>query len=428
MDQFNHLMFACSVFEALKSGEFPPRISPILASGLGNPYHQIYSPLPHVTAAAYAVLGDIMIGYSAAVVLLLAIAIAFSFKLGKYLTGSEACAALAVFIFAGSAYLDVTGNILGTYPEYFSFCLLPAALYWDLRALSLKSLTNWALAALFTVALMLSHHITSFYFLCFYALLFLISGVLIAARDFREIHGHGPLYRRGERCRGTRWKSRKAICMAGLSPQGGRIRLGNGRGRAPEPVLPCAGAPLRRSGDEEGCSSGNAHLDLIRANAVLCRPEPDRRPLALSGAVQLYGMEVPGRDARFRRPCGLRLALREGRRLMGSGLRRHILDYPSCHRLAWRLFQAAAEIRRHSAVPVQVSEPFHAGRVCFRGVGLKAALQGALTAAYGGAQYVRSRHDLPLPRPVRAVPLPPIRRPAGRKCSRGKRHNALAGT
>ncbi|MDR3153403.1 MAG: hypothetical protein LBW85_03820 [Deltaproteobacteria bacterium] len=181
---FNHLTLTQSAAEAMIAGEIPPRVSPFLTGGLGNPYHQFYAPLAHMTAAAASVLlGDLMIGYSATVIFLMAFAFFFMYRLGLYLTGSPACAALAAFVYATAPYLSIDRNMRGAYTEYFALCLLPAALYWNLRALPLRSFRSWALAALFTGALFLSHFITGFFFLFFYALFFLVSGATLLARD-----------------------------------------------------------------------------------------------------------------------------------------------------------------------------------------------------------------------------------------------------
>jgi hypothetical protein len=177
-DQYNHLYLVASAGESLREGFFPPRVSPLLSGGLGNPYHQFYSPMAHAAAAAASVLcGDAVAGYSASVALLLAFAFASMYRLGFYLTGSRECAAFAALLFALAPYLHADRTLRGAYAEYFAFCLLPAVTYLNLRALPLRSYRRWALAALATAALMLSHAVTAFYYLLFCALFILFSWI-----------------------------------------------------------------------------------------------------------------------------------------------------------------------------------------------------------------------------------------------------------
>ncbi|MDR3153400.1 MAG: hypothetical protein LBW85_03805 [Deltaproteobacteria bacterium] len=125
------------------------------------------------------------------VTLLLTFALVSAYRLGFYLTGSAPCAAVAAFVFATSPHLAVDRDMLGYYSEYFAFCLLPAALYWNLRAISLKSFRRWALAVIFTGALILSHLITGFFFLFFYALFFILAAARFPLRELISHRGSG---------------------------------------------------------------------------------------------------------------------------------------------------------------------------------------------------------------------------------------------
>ncbi|MDR1314120.1 MAG: hypothetical protein LBQ12_10605 [Deltaproteobacteria bacterium] len=168
-EQFNHLELVASSAVSLLNGDFPPRTSPILTGGLGNPYHQFYAPFPHAFAGAAAVVvKDVVLAYSASVVLMLAFAFVFAFRLGKLLTGSGPCAVFAAFLYSTAPYLHAARTLAGSYDEYFALCLLPAALYYGIRSLSLKSYRHWALAALSGAAIALSSLWTAlaFLFLC----------------------------------------------------------------------------------------------------------------------------------------------------------------------------------------------------------------------------------------------------------------------
>ncbi|MDR1079945.1 MAG: hypothetical protein LBQ79_03030, partial [Deltaproteobacteria bacterium] len=177
-DQFNNLALTASVSESLRSGVLLPRVSPPLSGGLGNPYHQFYSPLVHTVSALVSMaVGDVVAGYSVTVILLLAFAFASMYRLGLYLTGSKACAIFGALVFVTAPYVHADRTLRGAYPEYFGFCLLPAVTYLNLRSLSLRSYRRWALAVIATAALMLSHLVTAFYFLFFSAVFILFSGI-----------------------------------------------------------------------------------------------------------------------------------------------------------------------------------------------------------------------------------------------------------
>ncbi|MDR1041415.1 MAG: hypothetical protein LBR80_14905 [Deltaproteobacteria bacterium] len=191
-DQMGHLVLTASMAETFLEGTFPPRVSPILSDGLGNPYHQFYSPLSHMYSAAVSLLvGDVMTGFSLCTVFILALAFVYAFKLGRYLTLSSHCAAVAAFLFVTAPYLSTDRVLRGAFAEYVAFCLLPMALYYNLRALPLNSFKFWALAALSTAALLLAHLITGFFFLFFYAVFFILSGLSLLARRYVSRGGVG---------------------------------------------------------------------------------------------------------------------------------------------------------------------------------------------------------------------------------------------
>jgi hypothetical protein len=184
-DQMNHLVLTASMAEGFLEGTFPPRVSPMLSGGLGNPYHQFYSPLSHMySAAASLLMGDTMTGFSLCTVFILALAFVYAFRLGRYLTLSNHCAAAAAFLFVTAPYLSTDRVLRGAFAEYVAFCLLPMALYYNLRALPFRSFKAWAKATVSTAALLLTHLITGFFFLLFYAVFLILSGLSLLIRHY----------------------------------------------------------------------------------------------------------------------------------------------------------------------------------------------------------------------------------------------------
>ncbi|MDR1313835.1 MAG: hypothetical protein LBQ12_09095 [Deltaproteobacteria bacterium] len=188
-DQFHHALLSASMAEGFLDMTFPPRVSPILGDGLGNPYHQFYSPLAHAAVAALALLlGNVIDGYTFGSVFLMALAFVYAYRLGRYLTLSDRCAAFAAFLFVTAPYLAADRVLRGAFAEYFAFTLLPMATYYNLRALPLASYRIWALAVLSTAALLLTHLITGVFFLFFYATFVALAVICALARrlSFRK--------------------------------------------------------------------------------------------------------------------------------------------------------------------------------------------------------------------------------------------------
>lgn len=165
MDQFNHMAHAVSVADAVQEGQFPPRVSPFLSGGRGNPYHQFYPPFAHaVPAALGAALGDALAGYAAAALLFTALSFAYAWKLARLLTLSDASAWLGAFTFAAGPYLLCDRALRGAWPEFTAFSLLPLALYCLLRGAGGGPFRRLLPAVAALAALFLSHLITSFLF------------------------------------------------------------------------------------------------------------------------------------------------------------------------------------------------------------------------------------------------------------------------
>ncbi|MDR1079946.1 MAG: hypothetical protein LBQ79_03035 [Deltaproteobacteria bacterium] len=191
---FNQLELSASAAVGLLSGEIPPRVSPTLTGGLGNPYHQFYSPLPYAAVGAVAViLKDVISAYSVTVILMLAFAFIYAFRLGMYLTGSGPCAAFAACLYATAPYIHASRTLSGAYDEYFALCLLPAVLYHGLRALARRSCRQWLIASFFCAALVFSNLWTSFAFLIFCALYIILALASSAAGNMVKVPRRGGL-------------------------------------------------------------------------------------------------------------------------------------------------------------------------------------------------------------------------------------------
>jgi hypothetical protein len=170
-DQYNQVMLCASVINSFKDGVFPPRVSSILSDGLGNPYHQFYSPVTHTYIAFVSlILGDLIEGFAVGSILLLALSFVYMFKLAHYFTFSDHCAVVAAFMFVTAPYLSTDRFLRGAFSEYTCFCLLPMALYYNLRALHFRRFKYWLLAVLISSVVLQAHLLIGSFFLLFYSI------------------------------------------------------------------------------------------------------------------------------------------------------------------------------------------------------------------------------------------------------------------
>jgi hypothetical protein len=190
-EQYNQLILSGSMIEVFKDVAFPPRVSPIIGDGVGVPTHQFYAPLSHAYAAAVSLLlRDLIDGFSYGSVLILSLAFVFSYKLGRYLTLSDHCAAVAAFLFVTAPYIATERVLNGDFSEYFAICILPMTVYFNLRALSLKNFKKWSLAVLSTSALILSNLVIGLFFLLFYAIFHFMFWVCFIFRYWFIVKSH----------------------------------------------------------------------------------------------------------------------------------------------------------------------------------------------------------------------------------------------
>jgi hypothetical protein len=199
-DQYHHVTLSTSMAEALKGWTFPPRVSPILVDGLGNPFHQFYSPLADFYLAAVCIIvGDVIEGFLICNILFLVLSYVYTFRLTRYLTLSSHCAVFASFLFVTAPYLSTDRVLRGAIPEFYAFCLLPMVLYYNLRTLHLKKFWTWVMAVLSTSAILQTHLVTGSFFLFFYAV-FLILFCLYVLFQYRSADKNKSKYSQVSLC------------------------------------------------------------------------------------------------------------------------------------------------------------------------------------------------------------------------------------
>ncbi|MDR2613132.1 MAG: hypothetical protein LBG06_10050, partial [Deltaproteobacteria bacterium] len=192
-DHYTQLTHVVSVADAIAEGQIPPRVSPFLSRGLGNPYHQFYPPFSHAAPAALGALaGDAMAGYAAAAVLFTALCFVYSWKLSRLLTLSDASAAAGAFLFTAAPYLLFDRISRSAWPEYAAFSMLPLVLYLLLRWAAAGGLWRLLAASAALACLFATHLVTSFLFACFlaaFAALWSLNSLRLRGAEGRVIRG-----------------------------------------------------------------------------------------------------------------------------------------------------------------------------------------------------------------------------------------------
>jgi hypothetical protein len=156
----------------MKAGQLPPRVSVNLDGGLGVPYHQFLPPLSQLLpGAALLATGKVALGWSISLVLMTAAGFVFAWRLCRWATGSLECAAAGAALYMTAPCLVVAASAREAVPEYFAYCLIPAAMHYGLRAAVGGRLRHW-LAAVFAVFLLFAAEpLTAMHYAVFFCLL-----------------------------------------------------------------------------------------------------------------------------------------------------------------------------------------------------------------------------------------------------------------
>jgi len=183
-DRPYHLSYIIEARAALKEGQFPIRVSPRALDGQRYPTFQFYGNFPY-TAPALLMLVTGMNAYTAwKVMTFLTVALAgiYTYLCSLTLTRQVWPSVVAGVVFVAAPYLAADVRARFAYTEAVSFCLLPAVLYYSLRAFVaprwgavVKGGVAWSLVAL-------SHNITYLYGSALVCLFFLS----LAAPDLRK--------------------------------------------------------------------------------------------------------------------------------------------------------------------------------------------------------------------------------------------------
>ena len=164
-DRLVHLSGIVEARNALREGQFPPRVAPNLSEKTRYPLFQFYGALPYGVAGGVMLVTGLDAHDAWRVVTFLSVTCAgfYAYRCALLLTRQTWASIVAGAVFVTAPYLSTDFRARFAFTEAVSFCLLPAVLYYSLRAFAargrgavVKAGVSWALLAL-------SHSITLLY-------------------------------------------------------------------------------------------------------------------------------------------------------------------------------------------------------------------------------------------------------------------------
>src|SRR4051812_39363972 len=135
-DRLQHVSAIIEARDAWREGQFPPRVAPRMGHGRRYPLFQFYGQLPYASAGALALLPGVDAYDAWRVVTFLCVTAAgfYTYRCGLLLTRQTWAALVTGVVFVAAPYLATDVRARFAYTEAISFCLLPAVLYYSLRA------------------------------------------------------------------------------------------------------------------------------------------------------------------------------------------------------------------------------------------------------------------------------------------------------
>lgn len=175
-DLVAHVAGVVEAGHALAEGQFPVRVAPTQNGGMRYPILQYYGNFPYTACAAFDLLVPGVNPYGAWKIFTFVMLVAggfFTYRSALSLTRRPLASAVAGAVFVAAPYMLTDLYERGAFTEAVAFCLMPALLYFLMRAFGSRRWRYVALAAVTWALLALSHNITYLYGSTFLGLFFL---------------------------------------------------------------------------------------------------------------------------------------------------------------------------------------------------------------------------------------------------------------
>ena len=181
-DRYQHLSVILDARDALREGQFPPRVAPAMGGGRRYAMFQFYGNLPYGLAGALSLLPGVDAHDAWRIVTFLSVTLAgfYAYRCSLSLTRQVWASIVAGVVFVGAPYLSTDFRARFAYAEAVSFCLLPFVFFHSLRAFARpRSWGAIVAGGVAWAAVAMSHNITYLYGSALMGLFFLT----LAGRD-----------------------------------------------------------------------------------------------------------------------------------------------------------------------------------------------------------------------------------------------------
>ena len=196
-DRYQHLSVILDARDALREGQFPPRVAPAMGGGRRYAMFQFYGSLPYGVAGALSLLPGVDAHDAWRIVTFLSVTCAgfYAYRCSLSLTRQVWASVVASVVFVAAPYLSTDFRARFAYTEAVSFCLLPAVLYYSLRVFATPRSRGAIVAGgVAWSGVALSHNITYLYGSTLIALFFLTLAAGAPGKYVRRMLRVGACY------------------------------------------------------------------------------------------------------------------------------------------------------------------------------------------------------------------------------------------
>lgn len=197
MDIVNHLVGIILAKLALIQGQFPLRVAPLLNNGWQYPLYQFYSTTSYlITGLIYTWLtpANPLIAYKIALWCALITGGIYMYRLAFWFVQSTPAAILAGIVYLTSPYLIITTNFIGAFNETLALGIVPAVMYYTLRAYEYPAGFKFILQSSLVWYVLATIHLLTFLCTTLFAGMLLLFITINHSRQWKNLVAAGSAY------------------------------------------------------------------------------------------------------------------------------------------------------------------------------------------------------------------------------------------